>query len=575
MVAILTAAAAAVYELFGYALYRQVDQQLLVLADAAAHSWEAADQGMTTPSDLAEDAASPATRSRPVSDGGEGDDQDRGGLDGQDYDEEDHNREDYDGDHNEDDDDDRGEDRGEDYVGDRGEDYDGEDDDDDDGDRDEERKRGWRWGAWDDEAIAPLPERPRSPVTILTEPLRLDNDGDLDLPWQALQTPDQSVEWYDRTGERWAQTGSLVLDQPLNRPVHPSGRFEQRRNLRSLTLPVYRLAGAVPLRGEIDDDLDSEDLDRLLVGYVRVSESVDGVEDLLEDLLWGLSLGWVVALGVTAIGGAWLTRQSLRPIEQSFAQLRQFTADASHELRSPLTAVRASVAVMESHPERIHPADVSKLRAIASATRQMTRLVEDLLLLARSDGTSTVLMRDRQSIPLAELLEELLDWYAIQAESRHITLHIPPLTDTAADLEIWGDGALLRRLFANLLDNALKYTPTGGQVTLTLTATESWVNVGIADTGIGIAPEHLARVFDRLWRADPARSQAETGAKGVGLGLAIAQAIARNHGGTITVTSTLGRGSRFQVSLPRGQSLNRRSAPWQRFSNPQRHASID
>jgi signal transduction histidine kinase len=197
---------------------------------------------------------------------------------------------------------------------------------------------------------------------------------------------------------------------------------------------------------------------------------------------------------------------------------------------------------MQSHPERIHPADSHKLTVIASATAQMTQMIEDLLLLARADGE--VLHQPSQMIlPLDELLEEVVDSFALQAEAKSITLK----ADLAIAMSVKGDANQLERAFHNLLANALQYTPEGGTVTVAASTQDDWVTVKITDTGIGIAPEHLALVFDRFWRADQARTRR---AGGSGLGLAIVQGIVRSHRGEITVSSQLEVGSCFQIHLP-------------------------
>lgn len=135
----------------------------------------------------------------------------------------------------------------------------------------------------------------------------------------------------------------------------------------------------------------------------------------LRRLRWSLSVGVLIASGFAALGGIWFTRESLKPVLQSFKQLQQFTSDASHELRSPLTAIRASVAVMQSHPERVHPDDRDKLVAIATASSQMSRLVDDLLLLARMDRQAPNQSGWRR-IALDELLEDLVYLYHDRAE---------------------------------------------------------------------------------------------------------------------------------------------------------------
>jgi len=239
----------------------------------------------------------------------------------------------------------------------------------------------------------------------------------------------------------------------------------------------------------------------------------------------------------------WFNYLKIAVIEQSFQKLKQFTADASHELRSPLTVITTVVEVMQSHPERIHPADVKKLAALASATEQMTRLLEDLLLLARTDAASATPVVEWISISLNEVLEDLIDSLLPQAQAKDITLK----SDLRSGVFIKGNLAQLRRLFSNLLENALQYTPDGGVVTVSIVRRDRFVTICVEDTGIGIAPEHILLVFDRFFRAEKARSQPEAG---LGLGLAIAQGLAHRHGGEITVSSRLGVGTCFRVRLP-------------------------
>lgn len=360
-------------------------------------------------------------------------------------------------------------------------------------------------------------------------PRILDGDGDLDIPWQDLRQGHQSIQWFDAKRQLLGQSGT-------NFPSHPPGiRFQTwyQDGFRTLTIPVYGPDTDKPKRAQ---------------GYVRVSESIVEEEEELNRLLAAMTWGGLIAVILIGGSGWWLTRRSLQPIEQSFRQLKQFTADASHELRSPLTAIRTAVDVMQSHPERIHPADVKKLELIGGATHQMSDLLEGLLLLARTDASIDGAFAAKTGIviPLEELLEDLVTCFHPQAATKGIALTIaefPPV-------QVKGDATQLRRLFVNLLENALHYTPSGGTVRVSIAPIETShdsVVIQIEDTGIGIAPEHLAHVFDRFWRTDQARNRREGGS---GLGLAIAQAIAQAHGGMITVTSRLGAGSRFQVELP-------------------------
>jgi signal transduction histidine kinase len=200
-------------------------------------------------------------------------------------------------------------------------------------------------------------------------------------------------------------------------------------------------------------------------------------------------LGWggIIALTLGGIGSWWLMRQSLKPIEQGFQQLQQFTADASHELRSPITVVKTSIEVMQNHPERIHAADVKKLAAIASATNQMTRLVEDLLLLAHTDAAPKILAVKSIPIHLDEVIQGLVDLLSPMAQAKGITLesYLPNR------VFVKGDVAQLKRLFSNLVENALQYTLPGGTVTVSLFKLDRFVVTRVEDTGIGIAPEYI------------------------------------------------------------------------------------
>jgi len=229
-------------------------------------------------------------------------------------------------------------------------------------------------------------------------------------------------------------------------------------------------------------------------------------------------------------------------LETSFGTLRRFTADASHELKTPLTVMRADLerAMNEATGER------ERMVALEEALHEVTRmsdLVESLLTLARADEGRFAL--DRKEFNLTELVQEVYETALILGEGADVTVTLP----FSADVMITGDRTRLRQLFLNLVTNAIKYTPAGGRVDLGLGRHADNVTFAVRDTGIGIAAAELPYVFDRFWRADHARSRmAERG--GFGLGLAISQWIAHAHGGTLTVSSRLGKGSLFTVTLP-------------------------
>jgi signal transduction histidine kinase len=192
------------------------------------------------------------------------------------------------------------------------------------------------------------------------------------------------------------------------------------------------------------------------------------------------------------------------------------------------------------YPQGMRDTDAQKLKAIASATSQMTQLTEDLLLLARTEKDP---IEERKPVDLNTILNSLVHLYAPQAQEKRINLK----ASLTSNLYLMGEPVHLSRLFSNLIENALQYTLEGGTVEIQTSKEGNNLQVKVRDTGIGIAPEHLKQVFDRFWRADKARTY-RTG--GSGLGLAIAQAIAQNHGGLISVTSQVGVGSCFTVRLP-------------------------
>jgi signal transduction histidine kinase len=331
----------------------------------------------------------------------------------------------------------------------------------------------------------------------------------------------QALQWFDPQGNLITQQGKTVLTLP----------FLPNKMVQIQTGKVPIQAVTVPIIASDNGQL---------VGYVRVSQSLKEFDETLEKLDLGLGGGIIITLVLSSIGGILLTRQAMQPIEESFQRLKQFTADASHELRSPLMAIKINAELPLEYPDEIGPKDTEKFQAIASATNQMTRLTEDLLLLARTDRVST---QNWNTINLASILENLIQLYKPQAEVKQINLKLQLI----ANLQLIGDTVQLIRLFTNLVENALYYTPSKGVVEIKSSRVGSQIFINVQDTGVGIAPEHIDKVFERFWRATQSRSYWDGGS---GLGLAIAQAIAQNHGGLITVTSKLGVGSCFTVRLP-------------------------
>jgi signal transduction histidine kinase len=230
--------------------------------------------------------------------------------------------------------------------------------------------------------------------------------------------------------------------------------------------------------------------------------------------------------------------EMLGSLDGAYQAEQRFVADASHELRAPLTAIQANLELLERRPDLPPEARREAVAEAGREARRLAALVADLLALARADA-GVALRREP-----VELDRVLLD---AAAEARHLgrgpRLEVGALEPVA----VQGDRDRLRQLLLILLDNALKYTPPAGQVTVGLRRDGTAAELFVRDTGVGIAPEHLARVFERFYRADAARARDPGGS---GLGLPIARWIARQHGGDVSLASEPGRGTTATVRLP-------------------------
>ena len=230
-------------------------------------------------------------------------------------------------------------------------------------------------------------------------------------------------------------------------------------------------------------------------------------------------------------------------LETSFGALRRFTADASHELKTPLTVLRADVE-RAMHPGAQGAEAMQALEEAMQETARMSDLVDSLLTLARADEGRFDL--HREPVDLGPLVRDVYETAVILGEDCGLTVSMSVLEEGVVE----GEARRLRQLFLNLITNAIKYTPRGGRVELSLShRLADEIAFVVRDSGIGMSAADLSHVFERFWRADRARSRtSERG--GFGLGLAISQWIAQAHGGRITVQSRLGRGSVFTVTLP-------------------------
>lgn len=276
-----------------------------------------------------------------------------------------------------------------------------------------------------------------------------------------------------------------------------------------------------------------------LHGFVSVAVATAATDGEFNRLRQGLLIGALLAALVAFATSQRMVAASLEPIQRQIERLISFTADASHELRQPLTAIRALIGSLR-HGEGLTgapPGLQQTLAQIDQTTARMGRLVDDLLLLTRFDRA----IDDR---PCSETfpMEDLVDLHQAEAAAAGVKLQS---RIEAAGL-VQGSPERLRRLLENLLSNALRFSPPGGTVTVGLRHARGLVQVWVEDQGPGIAPSERGLVFERFWQADPARG----GAEHHGLGLSIARAIAQAHGGQLRAEEAPGGGCRIVLDLP-------------------------
>lgn len=278
-------------------------------------------------------------------------------------------------------------------------------------------------------------------------------------------------------------------------------------------------------------------------GYIQVGRSLEDFNSYLNAMKLTLALGLPIAMGLVGFASWWLAGLAMQPIYCSYQQVQQFTADAAHELRTPLAATQATVesALLLAELDEQETREI--LQTIQRQNQRLTTLVADLLLLTRLNRQSLSLQR--HVCCLNDIINDLIEEFAALAIASNIQL--TTVVKVPQPLTIIGNEDQLYRLFANLIVNAIQYTPTAGKVTIYLDRNDSQAVIQVQDTGIGIPQAEIPRIFDRFYRVNSDRSRTTGGS---GLGLAIAQAIVNSHQGSIDVHSQLNVGSNFTVKLP-------------------------
>lgn len=375
------------------------------------------------------------------------------------------------------------------------------------------------------------------------------------------------LEWFSPTGELLWSTFSEIL----NIPIHPNHTGE--------TVRVASKGGwgeSAQLLRQVTKRIERG---RQVLGYLRVSHPWFEVTKPSRQLIFDLALGISLMLLSVAASGWFLSGKAMKPVGESYQRLKQFTADASHELRSPIALIQTNVQVALADLDLIKEENNTlqyrqQLKIMERLTQRMGKLVNDLLFLARQDsGINTDVF---SPCPLDALLMEVVEEQQLVAREKQINLVLNLVASSGTEVnpelqENWftliGNWEQLVRLFTNLIGNALHYTPVQGVIKVELErieginrvtgrrSTNSHLQIKVSDTGIGIPRDALPKLFDRFYRVDPARTHrseksSSTTNTGSGLGLAIAQAIIAHHQGQIQVSSTLGEGTTFMVTLP-------------------------
>ncbi|HLP89314.1 MAG TPA: two-component system sensor histidine kinase RppB [Nostocaceae cyanobacterium] len=279
-------------------------------------------------------------------------------------------------------------------------------------------------------------------------------------------------------------------------------------------------------------------------GYMQVGRSLEEFNHYLDSVKLILALGLPMAMSMIAGASWWLSGLAMQPIYQSYRQIQQFTADAAHELRTPLAATSATVESALLLPKIDEQETRNILQTLQRQNQRLTVLVNDLLMLSHLDRHVQKL--EREICCLNDIISDLIEEFTAMATAVEVKLIYSIQEDKP--LNVMGNSDQIYRLFTNLIVNAIQYTPRGGKVIVFLGANDYNIIIKVEDTGIGIAKNELTRIFDRFYRVSSDRSRSTGGS---GLGLAIAQAIVQAHQGKLNVESKLGKGSIFTVQLPR------------------------
>ncbi|WP_160719127.1 sensor histidine kinase [Bacillus sp. USDA818B3_A] len=302
------------------------------------------------------------------------------------------------------------------------------------------------------------------------------------------------------------------------------------------------------------EDVDVEDFSFRYVAFktelpqvgkitVQVIRNVDSEKELLDRLLLIILIGCGVGIICAVASGYFLAGRALVPIKKSWQKQQEFVSDASHELRTPLAVIQAKTDILFRTPQATIQEKILDISTISKESRRLSKLVTNLLTLARSD--SDQIEMKKSTFQLDELVKEITQQFEDIALYQEKSLRV----EAVEPITFLADKERIHQLIVILLDNAIKYTKEGGEIFLSCTQSHSSIQLKITDTGIGIPEKDIPKIFDRFYQSDKARTEAQ----GTGLGLSIAKWIIEKHHGKTKVQSTLGQGTKIEITFPKSQ----------------------
>ncbi|WP_066064943.1 sensor histidine kinase [Neobacillus soli] len=281
-------------------------------------------------------------------------------------------------------------------------------------------------------------------------------------------------------------------------------------------------------------------LGKITVQFIR---NVNSEKELLNRLLLIMVIGIGVGIICAVASGYFLAGRALVPIKKAWQKQTEFVSDASHELRTPLAVIQAKTDLLFRSPSATIKDKILDVSTISNESRRLSKLVTNLLTLARSD--SDQIEMKKQAFQLDELLKEIILHYEEIVMYQEKTLRL----DAVEPVKFFADKERIHQLIVILLDNAMKYTKEGGEILLSCKQSHSTISLQIKDNGIGMSEQDIPKIFDRFYQSD----QARTAVEGTGLGLSIAKWIIEKHHGKTKVQSTLGIGTTIEINFPRAQ----------------------